>query len=77
MAKWSKPNRWGQTFKAGQCVMLTRPNGEPWEMQYVGLAPPSDFSRAYGRQVTLRYPGTRGADGKMEAGYDDIKPCGT
>lgn len=39
-------NRWGHTFAKGAwCMTKIGP------ARYVGLAPPSDFSRAYGRQA--------------------------
>ena len=47
-------NRWGTEFKPGDKVEWTTVGGVTFRGTYLKLEPPSDFSRAYGRQALVR-----------------------
>ena len=70
-----KPNRWGFTFKRGDHVDVTQARGDLWHARYVRLAPPDDYSRAYGRQVLVSIGSDDIGDDLSHVGYDDIAPA--
>ena len=64
-------NRWGETFKKGDCVLVRMSSG--WAKgRYVKLAKPDDFSRAYGRQAVVAFGNASIEDGPSEVGFGDM-----
>ena len=68
-------NRWGTQFKKGDKVTWTTVGGATFYGVYMKLAPPSDFSRAYGRQaiVDVGNASNLGDGLPMEVGLDDVR----